>query len=91
MYILFSPNIAHLYDSFNDYWCSRALWFVSVIAITCINYSVNFILYCIGGKKFRIEFLTMIGCKKAVTSKPAVVQARSIEENPHAGTSQSHM
>ena len=29
-----------------------------------INHSINFLLYCISGRRFREEFLAMIGCKK---------------------------
>ena len=91
VYSIVYPTIAHLYDSFSEYWCSRILWFTCSVVVLTTNYSANFILYCIGGKRFRKEFITMIGCTEFATSKPAGSAARKREENPQPGTSQSQI
>ena len=82
VYAIVVPTVAHLYESFSKYWCSRMLSFQSTFSLLNINYSVNFILYCIGGKRFRDEFLTMIGCNNAKMSKSAQMQGKAIEGNP---------
>ena len=56
------PYTFNMYKSFNDFWCGSHLWYISTLSIMCINYSINFLLYCIGGKRFRNEFLSMISC-----------------------------
>ena len=88
VYSLVAPTIHHLYSSYSEYWCSKQLCYSATLSILCINYSVNFILYCIGGKRFRNEFLTMIRCNETVSSKLAVAAARNIEDSTQPGTSQ---
>ena len=43
-----APTMKHIYNSYSEYWCSKELALASVQCALCINYSLNFILYCIG-------------------------------------------
>ena len=65
------PYTAHLYSSYDEYFCGRRLWFVCVQSMGCFNFSINFILYCLGGTRFRNAFLTMIGFKRVNVSQIA--------------------
>ena len=55
-------------DSAYTAYCKGVLTYACIQSAMCINYSINFFPYCIGGKRFRNEFLIMIGCKKYESS-----------------------
>lgn len=66
IFALLWSYIRHMYNSYDEFICGRRLLYICVISFLSINYSINFILYCIGGRRFRNKFLLMIGCKKLV-------------------------
>ena len=35
-------------------------------AVSCMNYTVNFLLYCLGGRQFREEFIQIITCGRGM-------------------------
>ena len=87
LHSLISSSLVNMFDSLSEYLCNMMLQYVSTISVLCINYSVNFILYCIGGKRFRNEFLIMIGCNNAVTSKPTMLTDVNLQPSRRLSTS----
>ena len=61
--VLGHGHLKHLYSSDDEYIISRKLWATSIATyLLFFNHSINFILYCIAGKKFRDEFVSMMSC-----------------------------
>ena len=56
------PLTIPLYESRDAAICARELWAVLVVVSLDINRSINFILYCIAGRRFRQVFFNMCGC-----------------------------
>ena len=69
-YIVFAVLHAYtvdLYRSYSVYFCRTSLWFVTVLSLASMNYSINFLLYCIGSIRFKQQFCRMVGCKAETT------------------------
>ena len=62
LYGLVEPFTKRLYSSFEEARSAQQLWFIISTSFFNMNNSVNFLLYCIGGKQFRKVFLLMLGC-----------------------------
>ena len=77
IYVIVVPRMRNAYMTYSEYWCSRLLGLVSAISTMSMNFSINFLLYCIGAKRFRTEFLTMLGCNKPAASSQTAVKANS--------------
>ncbi|ELU02676.1 hypothetical protein CAPTEDRAFT_199650 [Capitella teleta] len=62
---IFTTAAEYMFDHTNPHMYVRA-YFMQVICLTLMvaNNCINFFIYCLTGKKFRDEFLTMLGCKK---------------------------
>lgn len=60
-YMLYlSIDIEPLYDTYNDYVFATLLFFVCAMLLEYVNNSINFLLYCMGSRRFRNEFLSMV-------------------------------
>ena len=62
IYMFIFPLTIPLYESRDAAICARELWAVLVVVSLDINRSINFILYCIAGRRFRQVFFNMCGC-----------------------------
>jgi len=62
IYLLVYKYTEHLYESRDSFLSSKHFWNSLTLLLLCINNSINFVLYCVGGNRFRNEFLSLIGC-----------------------------
>lgn len=66
LYSLCIPYMVNWYENGADnekYTIDKFIWYELSITLTYVNNSINFLIYCIGGRRFRQEFLVMIGCR----------------------------
>ena len=62
IYILLAEYMREYYSSYDEYIAFNRLWYTCTTLLLYVNNSVNFILYCLGGRTYREEFLKMVGC-----------------------------
>ena len=65
IYILSAKYLRKFYSSNDAYISAMHLWYMSNLCLGYINNSINFLLYCIGGTRFREEFIDMLNCRKS--------------------------
>ena len=71
LYYLVLPYTLPYYNYSRDAFLSAShLWLVSCGCLGYLNNSVNFVMYCIAGRRFRVEFVCMIMCKKKPITNP---------------------
>lgn len=74
IFIMFAKYTNHFYKTFDEQISANHLWYILSVCFMYLNNSVNFLLYCIGGKTFKKEFLVMCGCYKRTSAREKVLE-----------------
>lgn len=92
VYVLVEPLTRSLYEPIGAAKSAQLLWNLISTILLDINNSTNFLLYCIGGRRFRVVFCSMCGCKcgPATFLSPSVaLPSDSVQSKPSRSTSQT--
>jgi len=67
------------------------VWKSVVLCFVYVDYSVNFVLYCLSGRKIRLEFYAMMGCGKNKYSPANIQMKHNVNSSTTGGTENTYM
>ena len=73
-------GIANPLNSISD----MKLYWACTIFLMYINHSINFLLYCLGGKTFRHEFYHMIGYRFETVINDRLLEMKKMNAKPNS-------
>lgn len=92
VFALVGPSLVHIYRSVDDFKSADHLLRVISFFLLNMNNSINFVLYCMGGKRFRQVFLNMCGCNSGnYENDDAGLKHEKMGQIAQVGTSQSRI